>query len=803
MIQNIFSEDLIQALGWTMIHSLWQGFAVAILMGLAMIVLQKPANRTGWKSAKIRYEIAWFALFLVFVLSLSTFIYLYDSVSGGEVLGTTITTITEAGITVENAEIVQTFFQKTIHYFNEHLSLIVTLWLMGMLFFFLRLLGGIAYVERLKYQKQNKLPNEWQQIFEKLVARFPMKKTVRLAESSLAKVPMVIGYFKPIILFPVGAVNQLSTQEVEAVLAHELAHIYRNDYLLNIIQSIIEIIFYYHPAVWWISANIRTERENCCDDIAVQLCGNSLTYVKALVNLEEMHSAPSLAMSFSSGSKNQLLNRVKRILNQPQNKFNIMEKFTATCFLLGVLLLFSVSATEPVDNETTNEQESITIDLQNETEDENTWTNDTIPTPPAPTMKGEGRFRFSNDNEKVEVEYENDEIVSLKINGETIPENEYADYEEHVEELMESVPAPPVPPVRPRIGGDFVAPPAPPVPPHLGFSPSENKTITEFENKNKKIVITQDEDGNTVIISDSYEEGENTHVVIGDGELSLNGRVIQLDELPLVFGDEDLKINFPDIKFITDGGIQIRSFDSEELWIPSLAEIPAFLENFDLDEITKAEYPNIRADTIPYNQEIEAQSTMDQLRKDMEVERQIMREEIKMNERIIKKLEKKAKEKSGESRALVEELARAQREEMAEIQQQQAERRAELREELRERRLEMREEQKARMDEMREQQREMRETRTKEINKWVGIFETQLKKDGHIANDGSYRFSLTENRLKINRKKQSEAERERYQELYESTMGKDLGNKFSIKISTDGKNNKKTSVSISSLDESH
>ena len=88
----------------------------------------------------------------------------------------------------------------------------------------------------------------------------------------------------------------------------------------------IEIIFYYHPAVWWISANIRTERENCCDDIAVKICGSSITYVKALVTLEEIQPTPNLAMSFSSGSKNQLLNRVKRILNQPQNKFNIMEK---------------------------------------------------------------------------------------------------------------------------------------------------------------------------------------------------------------------------------------------------------------------------------------------------------------------------------------------------------------------------------------------------------------------------------------------------------------------------------------------
>jgi len=107
MIQNIFSEELIQALGWTMIHSLWQGFVIAILMGVAMLFLQK-------KSAKVRYEVAWLALFLIFVISLSTFIYLFDAASGGEALGTTMTVLTEGGIFVEGTQSVQGFFYNTL-----------------------------------------------------------------------------------------------------------------------------------------------------------------------------------------------------------------------------------------------------------------------------------------------------------------------------------------------------------------------------------------------------------------------------------------------------------------------------------------------------------------------------------------------------------------------------------------------------------------------------------------------------------------------------------------------------------------
>jgi len=116
---------------------------------------------------------------------------------------------------------------------------------------------------------------------------------------------MTIGALKPIILFPIGAVTYLSVEQMEAILAHELAHIRRNDYFFNILHSLVEIIFYFHPAVWWLSNTIRNERENCCDDIAVSVSGNSLSYAKALVNLQELHAhSPTLAMGFAGKGSN-------------------------------------------------------------------------------------------------------------------------------------------------------------------------------------------------------------------------------------------------------------------------------------------------------------------------------------------------------------------------------------------------------------------------------------------------------------------------------------------------------------------
>jgi beta-lactamase regulating signal transducer with metallopeptidase domain len=333
---NFLSEEWIYALGWTVLHSLWQAGLVAFVMALVLLKMQD-------KAAKGRYLIANLSLLMVLFLSIGNFFRLYQ------------TKVSEAISAVNNtgsrttSEWASFFYEpgwteRFIAYFNEHLPIIVLVWLSGMAFFVLRLIGGYAYVQRMKTHRVRALPQRWQELLNDLAHRVSLNKKVRILESMQVGVPMVIGFVKPVILMPVGAVNQLQPKEVEAILAHELAHILRHDFLLNILQSIIETLFYFNPAVWWISANIRAERENCCDDLAIQICGSSLSYVKALVRLQEMnHRAPALAMLFP-GKKNQLLNRARRLLNQPQNRSNIMEKLTATLMLLAAVVLLSISS---------------------------------------------------------------------------------------------------------------------------------------------------------------------------------------------------------------------------------------------------------------------------------------------------------------------------------------------------------------------------------------------------------------------------------------------------------------------------
>lgn len=426
-LQHFLSEELVYALGWTVIHSLWQAILVALLLGVLMLGLQK-------NSAKSRYIAYNIGLSTVFFLAIITFLDLYhagqDAVLHQVTNATAPTTL--AAITTPSIEHSKTFFQSFTIYFNEHLPMIVLIWFSGVSFFVLRLLGGLAFIQYLKHNHHYPVTGALRDKLERLMHQIPVYKTIELAESALVKVPMVIGHFKPIILLPLGAVTQLSTKEIEAILAHELAHIARNDYLLNILQSIIEVLFYFNPAVWWISANIRTERENCCDDIAIDLCGNSLTYAKALVSLQEIsHTAPALAMPFV-GNKNQLLKRVQRILNQPQNRDNIMEKLMATCLLIIVIGVFSIKANTTAQAQVTKATTlEINDIINNKLQQVDPTFLDSIPF----TKSCLFCYTTLKDGQTIEFDKKGDEVTFLKIEDEVIPETEWAEHHQLIKEL--------------------------------------------------------------------------------------------------------------------------------------------------------------------------------------------------------------------------------------------------------------------------------------------------------------------------------------------------------------------------------
>jgi uncharacterized protein (TIGR03435 family) len=133
--------------------------------------------------------------------------------------------------------------------------------------------------------------------------------------STVAEVPAVIGWLRPYILLPISALTGLGESELQAIIAHELAHVKRYDYLVNLLQNAIETLLFYHPAVWWLSGGIREERERCCDDLAVALCGDPILYAEALARLEEMRGIPEPALAATGGD---LLARIRRLTGKSE-----------------------------------------------------------------------------------------------------------------------------------------------------------------------------------------------------------------------------------------------------------------------------------------------------------------------------------------------------------------------------------------------------------------------------------------------------------------------------------------------------
>lgn len=524
LVENLLSRQLVNAMGWTVLHSLWQGTIIALILALVFFALQR-------KTARLRYRIAFGALLLLFVSSLTTFFLLYDPQGSGQ-QPTRLVLLGDVRMVVEKSNFFQQMMTRFGNYFDAHLPVIVTVWLVGVFFFLIRLLGGMAYVRRMRVYGSIPAPDHWQQQVSRLAETLQLNKIIGLAESSLTKAPLMIGFFKPLILLPIGTINHLSADEVEAILAHELAHIARQDYIFNIMQSLIEIIYYYHPAAWWISAVIRTEREHCCDDTAIRLCSNPLTYAKALLHVQELqhYRTPVLAMAFS-GHKNQLLYRIQRILNQSHNKSRTMEKFIATCALLCLLAALTYGSNSH------RETPAPPADMK-------TVIIASVPD----TVPGADKKEAAKKSKEVELIMEDGEIQSLKIDGETIPEQDYPKYKSLTDDLMEEA-VPPVPPAPPGAPG-APAPPAPPVPgrPAMppppppaprGHNPFGITAPRPLAFQGDKISYHQTDDGRTVIIIDSDGDQSASEIRVEDGVVYFYGDEIQGTPAP-----EDMSFQF-------------------------------------------------------------------------------------------------------------------------------------------------------------------------------------------------------------------------------------------------------------------
>ena len=308
-IQIFSAQPWVAQLGWALVHFLWEGAAIAALYAIA----RRWATRS--RSAQARYLLACAAMTAMLAAPIVTF-----SLSGGSeaapnnpYVGTVPISSTVAGAAYAAPAALSGFAARAWQ--DDVMPWIVMVWLMGTILLWLRLAGGYVIAARMRSMFVRPAPAEWQQKVDEIRERIRLSRSVRLLTSALVQVPTVVGWLRPVVLMPIGALAGLAPEHVEALLAHELAHIRRHDYLVNILQSIAEALLFYHPAVWWISNHIRNEREHCCDDIAVNFSGDAVSYARALADLETYrpaHFTPVLAATGGS-----LRERIGRLLGQP------------------------------------------------------------------------------------------------------------------------------------------------------------------------------------------------------------------------------------------------------------------------------------------------------------------------------------------------------------------------------------------------------------------------------------------------------------------------------------------------------
>jgi beta-lactamase regulating signal transducer with metallopeptidase domain len=310
----------IVALGWTLLHFCWQSTAI---VGIYAVVDRCSAR----SSASIRYSIALCTLALMPLVFIASFLEqerLISLVHAGtqdfavSKLGTMHAVLTEqiplAAPVVGDSELWLALHAKLL------LPGMDAIWLAGVVLFAIRAAGGWWGLKLLRRRAQSAIPSSLQASFDRLTNQYRLSSRVVLRVSDEVISPMIFGIWHTVVLMPLSAAMRLEPEHLEAMLMHELAHIRRWDYLCNLLQTLVECLFFFQPAMWWVSRRAREFREVCCDEIAAQCCGNPVIYAEALLQMEEQRANhPQLALAFQG--QGTLLNRIRRVLGE-----NAMER---------------------------------------------------------------------------------------------------------------------------------------------------------------------------------------------------------------------------------------------------------------------------------------------------------------------------------------------------------------------------------------------------------------------------------------------------------------------------------------------
>jgi beta-lactamase regulating signal transducer with metallopeptidase domain len=307
LFAGLTRSTVVLQLGWTLLHFLWQGAAIGLALSIALLTLRR-------RSAQARYVAGCTALLVMASCPLLTLACVRIQ-SAAEAAHFTAILATLPTHALPRAWLQESFSASQVKPINSLESLLpgaVVCWLAGVFILAIRALGGWLVVRRI-CRSAIPVGRDLAARAADLARTMGIRRALDVRITDRIQVPSVVGCFRSVILFPVSALTGLSTPQLEALLAHELAHVRRHDYLVNLLQTAVETLFFYHPAVWWVSRRIRAEREHCCDDIALTMLGDHRAYASALASLEELRQN-RLALAAAGG---ELLSRIRRILGEP------------------------------------------------------------------------------------------------------------------------------------------------------------------------------------------------------------------------------------------------------------------------------------------------------------------------------------------------------------------------------------------------------------------------------------------------------------------------------------------------------
>lgn len=283
---SLFDGPFVAALGLALVHFLWQGFVIAALLELVLTGLREG-------SSAARYVVRCVALAAMALAPIVTFALVYPTAAP---IDPALASALEPGAGASWP------------------FLVVSGWSLGASCLSVRLVRDYLRVRGLQRSPGDPLPIEWQGRFDRLAEALGVRAVARVVDSAVLATPTVIGWFKPVVLMPARVLTGLTPAQIDALIAHELAHVRRHDFAVNLVQSAIEVLLFYHPAVWFVSRGIRNEREFCCDDVALHLTTDPFAYARALTTLEGWRSAePEIAMSTVGGS---LMQRIQRLIGR-------------------------------------------------------------------------------------------------------------------------------------------------------------------------------------------------------------------------------------------------------------------------------------------------------------------------------------------------------------------------------------------------------------------------------------------------------------------------------------------------------